>query len=88
MVTGDEIDIQKLEDYEMDHILPRGFGDNSMDNLMLIKKEINGKKADRLPLEYIEAETVTNQAGKRIISSDFKRRCYELNGMKLIWIRN
>lgn len=84
MVTGDEIDIQKLEDYEMDHILPRGFGDNSMDNLMLIKKEINGKKADRLPLEYIEAETVTNQAGKRIISSDFKRRCYELNGMKLI----
>lgn len=84
MVTGDEIDIQKLEDYEMDHILPRGFGDNSMDNLMLIKKEINGKKADRLPLEYIEAETVTNQAGKRIISSDFKRRCYELNRMKLI----
>lgn len=84
MVTGDEIDIQKLEDYEMDHILPRGFGDNSMDNLMLIKKEINGKKADRLPLEYIEAETVTNKAGKRIISSDFKRRCYELNGMKLI----
>lgn len=44
MVTGDEIDIQKLEDYEMDHILPRGFGDNSMDNLMLIKKEINGKR--------------------------------------------
>ena len=79
MVTGDEIDIQKLEDYEMDHILPRGFGDNSMDNLMLIKKEINGKKADRLPLEYIEAETVTNKAGKRIISSDFKRRCYEWN---------
>lgn len=39
MVTGDEIDIQKLEDYEMDHILPRGFGDNSMDNLMLIKKK-------------------------------------------------
>ena len=84
MVTGDEIDIQKLEDYEMDHILPRGFGDNSMDNLMLIRKEINGKKADRLPLEYIEAETVTNQDGKHIISSDFKRRCYELNGMKLI----
>ena len=55
-----------------------------MDNLMLIKKEINGKKADRLPLEYIEAETVTNKAGKRIISSDFKRRCYELNEMKLI----
>ena len=43
-----------------------------------------GKKADRLPLEYIEAETVTNKAGKRIISSDFKRRCYELNEMKLI----
>lgn len=42
------------------------------------------KKADRLPLEYIEAETVTNKAGKRIISSDFKRRCYELNEMKLI----
>lgn len=84
MVTGDEIDIQKLEDYEMDHILPRGFGDNSMDNLMLIKKEINGKKADRLPLEYIEAESVTNKTGKRIISSDFKRRCYELNDMKLI----
>lgn len=39
MVTGDEIDIQKLENYEMDHILPRGFGDNSMDNLMLIKKK-------------------------------------------------
>lgn len=35
-------------------------------------------------MEYIEAETVTNKAGKRIISSDFKRRCYELNEMKLI----
>ena len=84
MITGDPIDIQHLEDYEMDHILPRGFGDNSMDNLMLIKKELNSAKSDRVPLEYIENEVVTNDKGQQIVSSDFKRRCYELHEMKLI----
>ena len=34
---------------------------------------------NKVIVEPVEAETVTNQAGKRIISSDFKSRCYELN---------
>jgi len=55
LLTGQTIDITRLSNYEIDHILPRGFGDDSMDDKMLTLKEANALKADRLPLQYIES---------------------------------
>lgn len=84
LITGDRIDINHLENYEIDHILPRGFGDDSMDNKMLIRRNINTKKADRVPLEYIENEEVRDEKGNLVTSSIFKSRVYQLFDMKLI----
>ncbi|MDO4779390.1 MAG: type II CRISPR RNA-guided endonuclease Cas9, partial [Tissierellia bacterium] len=53
LLTGERISLANLQDYEVDHILPRGFGDNSLDNLMLTKRIYNAKKSNRVPLEYI-----------------------------------
>ncbi|WP_337955358.1 type II CRISPR RNA-guided endonuclease Cas9 [Faecalicoccus acidiformans] len=84
MISGDAIDLNNLNDYEIDHILPRGFGDNSMDNLMLIHRNYNSKKTNRLPLEYIEHDQVQKNNGKVITSADFRYRCNELFDLKMI----
>lgn len=55
LLTGKSISIIHLEDYEIDHILPRGFGDDSMDDKMLVEKKANAKKSDRLPIEFLES---------------------------------
>lgn len=44
LLTGEKIYLNNLDAYEIDHILPRGFGDNSMDDKMLIAKKVNAKK--------------------------------------------
>lgn len=55
LLTGEKIDLTNLDEYEIDHILPRGFGDDSQDDKMLISKLANGKKGDRLPIEFLES---------------------------------
>lgn len=55
LLTGKSIAINNLNDYEIDHILPRGFGDDSMDDKMLTIKLANSKKKDRLPIEFLES---------------------------------
>ena len=55
LLTGKKIDITNLNDYEVDHILPRGFGDDSQDDKMLTSKIANGKKRDRVPIEFLES---------------------------------
>ena len=85
MISGEKIDINHLEQYEIDHILPRGFGDNSMDNLMLIHKNYNAKKQNRVPLEFIEQDGVKCVHSDRMISSkEFKARCYFLHEIGMI----
>ena len=84
MISGDPIDLNDLSQYEIDHILPRGFGDNSMDNLMLIHRNYNSKKSNRVPLEYIEQDQPVNRKGKVITSSDFTHRCTELFELHII----
>ena len=84
MISGDPIDINHLENYEMDHILPRGFGDDSMDNLMLIHKDYNAKKKDRIPLEYIESEAVLSKSGNQVTTKQFKARVHALFDIKAI----
>ena len=55
LLTGEKIYLNNLDEYEVDHILPRGFGDDSMNDKMLIAKKVNSKKGDRLPIEFINS---------------------------------
>ena len=82
LLTGEKIILNDLDNYEIDHILPRGFGDDSMDDKMLISKIANAKKGDRLPLEFIESGESIN--GHVITSSSFIKRVEMLYDMKLI----
>lgn len=83
LITGEIIDLNQLQDYELDHILPRGFGDNSMDNMMLIHRKTNGAKGNRVPLEYIEDGAV-NSLGELITTSSFVHRVNTLFELKMI----
>lgn len=50
-------DIVKHPDkYHFGHIIPRSYGDNSDNNMILITEDSNKKQGDRLPLEYFRAE--------------------------------
>lgn len=54
MYSGESLDIDKLSNYEIDHIFPRTLtSDDSIDNLVLVKKKENQRKLDDLvlPLE-------------------------------------
>ena len=83
LITGEIIDVNQLQDYELDHILPRGFGDNSMDNMMLIHRKTNSAKGNRVPLEYIEDGAV-NSLGELITTSSFVHRVNTLFELKMI----
>ena len=82
LLTGEKIILNDLDNYEIDHILPKGFGDDSMDDKMLISKIANAKKGDRLPLEFIESGESINE--HVITSSSFIKRVEMLYDMKLI----
>ncbi|MDY4739241.1 type II CRISPR RNA-guided endonuclease Cas9 [Absicoccus porci] len=84
LLSGDPIDINRLENYEIDHVLPRGFGDNSMGNLMLITREHNAKKSNRLPLQYIESGDCRDESGHIVTSKEYEQRIKELYELKLI----
>jgi len=48
--NGKKINIDDLENYEIDHVIPRSFmWDNSLDNRVLTKSIINKQKGDQLP---------------------------------------
>lgn len=65
------IDISKLDDYEIDHIIPQSkINDDSFDNIVLVSKEENQIKKDRTPLE----------AGNELIEDT---KAYELRCLKL-----
>lgn len=54
MYSGESLSIDKLSNYEIDHIFPRTLtSDDSLDNLVLVKKKENQRKLDDLvlPLE-------------------------------------
>lgn len=83
MLTGKAIDITDLDNYQIGHILPQGFGDDSIDNKMLISKTENGLQDNRLPLEYIASPENLGRENK-IILSDYIKRVNALYDMKLI----
>ncbi len=50
MYTGDELDIDHLSDYDIDHIIPQAFiKDNSIDNRVLTSSAKNRGKSDDVP---------------------------------------
>ena len=61
MYSGERIDIEELATkYDIDHIFPQSkVKDDSLENRVLVKKELNAKKSDTYP---IPDECVTNSA--------------------------
>lgn len=54
MYTGQDLDLSRLSDYDVDHIIPRSFKkDNSIDNLVLTSSEKNRGKSDDVPSQDI-----------------------------------
>jgi CRISPR-associated endonuclease Csn1 len=52
MYSGQPLDIQRLGDYQIDHILPQAYiKNNSIDNLVLVKSKENQRKRDSLLLD-------------------------------------
>ncbi len=82
LLTGKKIYINNLNSYEVDHILPRGFGDDSKDDKMLVSKLSNSRKGDRLPLMYIEDSNTP--VGETVTSSQFIKYVKELFELELI----
>ncbi|MGL4662628.1 MAG: type II CRISPR RNA-guided endonuclease Cas9 [Culicoidibacterales bacterium] len=60
MYSGETLDINKLEDYDIDHILPQRFiKDDSLDNKVLVLNKYNGlKSGDKLPLDVANANMI------------------------------
>ena len=60
LYSGTELDINRLSEYEVDHIMPQSLiKDDSIDNKALVLKEENQKKRDSLvlPKEYRDKST-------------------------------
>ncbi|UQS85965.1 type II CRISPR RNA-guided endonuclease Cas9 (plasmid) [Nicoliella spurrieriana] len=52
MYTGEPINIDHLEQYDIDHILPQSFvKDDSLSNRVLVRTSVNNKKSDNVPNE-------------------------------------
>lgn len=56
MYTGEELDINNLSRYDIDHIIPQSFiTDNSLDNRVLVSASENRGKADDVPSPEVVA---------------------------------
>lgn len=54
MYTGEELDLQNLSSYDIDHIIPQSFiTDNSFDNRVLVSSASNRGKSDDVPSEAV-----------------------------------
>lgn len=57
LYTGKRLNIERLSEYDIDHILPQAFiKDNSLDNRVLVSSKINRSKSDSVPLDYYTSE--------------------------------
>ncbi|EMB73257.1 CRISPR-associated protein [Streptococcus mutans 15VF2] len=54
MYTGESLDINRLSDYDIDHVIPQAFiKDNSIDNRVLTSSKANRGKSDDVPSEDV-----------------------------------
>ncbi|MEG0771083.1 MAG: type II CRISPR RNA-guided endonuclease Cas9, partial [Clostridia bacterium] len=88
MYSGEPINLEELftKEYDIDHIYPQcKVKDNSIDNMVLVKKDLNAKKSDKFP---IPNDCVTNKAKelwrvlleKGLISKEKHHRLTRTNG--------
>ncbi len=59
--TGDALSVANIENYEIEHIIPRGGGYNGPDsfwNVVLTSHDVNQEKKERLPLDFIASSEV------------------------------
>lgn len=83
LYTGKPIRLNELDMYEIDHILPRGFGDDSMDNKVLTSRTANGKKGNRLPLQFLSDVSIISEK-QFIETSAYIKHINRLDEMKLL----
>ncbi|MHB8127033.1 MAG: type II CRISPR RNA-guided endonuclease Cas9 [Desulfitobacteriaceae bacterium] len=61
MYSGDSLDLNQLHLYEVDHIIPQSYiKDDSIDNLVLVKKSENQYKSDRMLIKQTIIEKQRN----------------------------
>lgn len=49
--TGEPLNIDRLSDYDIDHIMPQSFiKDDSLDNRVLVTRAVNNQKSDNVPV--------------------------------------
>lgn len=54
--SGETINIDQLNNYDIDHILPQAFiKDDSLDNRVLTSRDLNNGKSDSVPVKQFGA---------------------------------
>ncbi|WP_413476686.1 type II CRISPR RNA-guided endonuclease Cas9 [Latilactobacillus fuchuensis] len=81
MYTGESLNIDRLSEYDIDHILPQAFiKDNSLDNRVLVSAKMNRSKSDQVPLnDYTEerfGKTMRSQWEQMLRAGLLTRRKY------------
>ncbi len=81
MYSGENINLSDLFNknlYDLDHIFPRSkVKDDSLDNMVLVKKELNGRKTDTYPIEY-DIQKKMNDFWYSLLKKDFiSKKKYE-----------
>lgn len=63
LYSGESLNVNQLQEYEVDHILPRNFvKDNSIANRALVKKHMNqDKDSQKMPLELLDDQHKVKQ---------------------------
>lgn len=85
MLSGEPISLDQLSQYEIDHILPQGFNDDSMTNFMLIHRQYNAKKSNRVPMQFLSEESLhAITSGRLITAASFESRVHKLLSCKTI----
>ncbi|MDG2978392.1 type II CRISPR RNA-guided endonuclease Cas9 [Latilactobacillus curvatus] len=65
LYTGLPLNIDRLSDYHVDHIIPQAYiKDDSLNNKALVSSKMNELKADRVPLQVIEKQFGKNMAAE------------------------
>ena len=65
--TGEPIEVNQLEHYEIDHIIPQAKGGgNGHSNLVLVQASINKSKDNRTPYEAYQAGIISEQGWRHI----------------------
>lgn len=59
--TGESINIDEIQKYDIDHILPQSFiKDDALDNRVLVSKAVNNDKSDNVPVKLFGNEMAGN----------------------------